>query len=245
MAIRGALLTTPMSPTRYSLKGGRGGGGSHGHSSSSSSANWNAPPLVKTIFAFEIIWFIILLIVTLHILLRLKLVEKSARSSKAPYILAAFVSLSVSVLYLLGAIQTRWTSGTTNTIDPQAILNIGSAITFLFTVDISFRPIVILWLCHLRGHLSAAGAMTKHKNSFVSSTWKKFVDWLFVIVTLVAGVFVAGFSTFVNNAIYNGNVLTAMQRRNYYNILKTMNWVLVALVVLFAINIIVSLIALK
>ncbi|KAG8822405.1 hypothetical protein FRC17_009565 [Serendipita sp. 399] len=87
--------------------------------------------------------------------------------------------------------------------------------------------------------------MTKHKNSFVSSTWKKFVDWLFVVVTVIAGVIYAGFSTYVNNAIYHGNVSTATQRQNYYNTLKIISRVLIALIVLFAINIIVSLIALK
>ncbi|KAG8818686.1 hypothetical protein FRC17_010747 [Serendipita sp. 399] len=126
----------------------------------------------------------------------------------------------------------------------QASVNYTSAITFLYAVDIAFRPIAILWLCHFRGRLIATGAMVR-KDAFVSSTWKKIVDWCFVVVTFAVGIIYASLTTYVNNAILKGNVLTAAQRLNYVRILKVVHRVIVAVIVLFAINVIVSLIALK
>ncbi|KAG8811994.1 hypothetical protein FRC18_003143 [Serendipita sp. 400] len=222
-------------------KGGRGGGG---HSSGGGvSDSWNAPPLVKTIFAFQLIWFILILVQSLQIFKGIKFVGKSPRSSKAPYILGAFVALCVSIYYLLGAINTRMASGTGY--DIQAYLNLLAATGFMFDIDISFRPIVILWLCHLRGVFTGAGADVKgDKRSFVASTWKKILDWSLVIIVLALGVAYSSLAAWYNNAAYNGD-LTSTQSRSYKATFNGLNRSLEAFIAIFAINIVVTLICLK
>ncbi|KAG8757988.1 hypothetical protein FRC14_001057, partial [Serendipita sp. 396] len=222
-------------------KGGRGGGG---HSSGGGvSDSWNAPPLVKTIFAFQLIWFILILVQSLQIFKGIKFVGKSPRSSKAPYILAAFVALCVSIYYLLGAINTRMASGTGY--DIQAYINLLAATGFMFDIDISFRPIVILWLCHLRGVFTGAGADVKgDKRSFVASTWKKILDWALVIIVLALGVAYSSLAAWYNNAAYNGD-LTSVQSRSYKATFNGLNRSLEAFIAIFAINIVVTLICLK
>ncbi|KAG8811995.1 hypothetical protein FRC18_003144 [Serendipita sp. 400] len=219
------------SPILAKGRGGTSGGGI------SIDASWYAPPLVKTFFAFQIIWFILLLIESLLILRGLKLISKSPRSSKAPYVLAALVAVEASIYHLIGGIYTRQSGLLDFIYNPPSKRRYLSAITFLFSINISFQPMVLLWLCHLRGVLTSIGSDTKeNKNSFVASTWKKTVDWsLFVIL------FAISFAYSSLRTIDYNSIITSAQ----LNAIEGLNRTKEAFIVVFAINIVVSLICLK
>ncbi|KAG8857524.1 hypothetical protein FRB91_011267 [Serendipita sp. 411] len=235
------ITEDPKSPI---LAKGRGGGSSSG-SGISIDTSWDAPPIVKAIFAVQIIWFIFLLIESLLILRGLKLISKTPRSSKAPYLLAAFVAAEVSIYYLVGAIRTRLGTEIDFIINYPLRYRYTSAISFLFDIDLSFRPIVLLWLCHLRGVLSTIGSDIKgNKNSFVASTWKKVVDWsLFVILFAISFAYSSMITVF-NNASYN-HTLSMVQAINLNDAIKRIIRAREAFTVILAINIVVSLVCLK
>ncbi|KAG8822406.1 hypothetical protein FRC17_009566 [Serendipita sp. 399] len=272
-------------------------------STTSTSYTWDTVPfLVKVIFAFEVLWFILFFFQFVFILVRLKVVKSSnsstnparrssrmrKRVSKAPYLLAAFVAGSLSLLYVLSAAHTRLTSTTTSQIPTQTgtgpgdgtsgassteerhvrrrqirILQLESVIRYFFNIDISFRPFILLWLCHLRGILpttaTAAAAApgssssattteekhaTKKKDSFVASMRKQIFDNVFVTVVFIVSDGFAAYTTWVNGAAYDGK-LTQPEEQHARGILKSINRVVIALVVLLTINVLVSLIALK
>ncbi|KAG8825422.1 hypothetical protein FRC17_008662 [Serendipita sp. 399] len=227
-------------------KGGRGGGGSSG-SSSGIRDSWNAPPLVKAIFAFQVIWFILLLSESLMILTRLKLISKSARSSKAPYVLAALVALVTSLFYLFAGIRLRTSySSLPSTSNLRTSLNLSTVTGFLYDVILSFLPLIFLWIGHLRGLISSSvvtGSASRN-NSFVSSTWKKILDWSFVIVVLALSVAYSALATHVNNMNFDRE-LTTTEQLNYRNTLTGLNRAVEAFFILFLINVVVTLICLK
>ncbi|KAG8822407.1 hypothetical protein FRC17_009567 [Serendipita sp. 399] len=227
-------------------KGGRGGGGGSSGSSSIRDS-WDAPPLVKAIFAFQVIWFILLLSESLMILTRLKLISKSARSSKAPYVLAALVALVTSLFYLFAGIRLRTSySSLPGTSNLRTSLNLSAVAGFLYDVILSFLPLIFLWIGHLRGLISSSvvtGSASRN-NSFVSSTWKKILDWSFVIIVLALSVAYSALATHVNNMNFNRE-LTATQQLNYRATLTGLNRAVEAFFILFLINVVVSLICLK
>ncbi|KAG8825421.1 hypothetical protein FRC17_008661 [Serendipita sp. 399] len=282
--------------------------GSDGESASTTSTTstgytWDTVPLlVKVIFAFEVLWFILFFFQFVFILVRLRVVKSSnsstnparrpsrmrKRVSKAPYLLAAFVAGSLSLLYVLSAAHTRLTSTTTSQTPSQTgtgagtgtsgasstdeetirrrqlrILQLESVIRYFFNIDISFRPLVLLWLCHLRGILPTAATAaaasgsssstattteeknaTKKKDSFVASMRKQFFDNAFVTILFIVSDGHAAYTTWVNGAAYGGK-LSQPEEQHARGILKSVNRVVIALVVLLAINVLVSLIALK
>ncbi|KAG8775504.1 hypothetical protein FRC15_000486 [Serendipita sp. 397] len=235
------ITEDPKSPI---LAKGRGGGSGSG-SGISIDTSWDAPPIVKAIFAVQIIWFIFLLIESLLILRGLKLISKTPRSSKAPYLLAAFVAAEVSIYYLVGAIRTRLGTEIDFIINYPLRYRYTSAISFLFDIDLSFRPIVLLWLCHLCGVLSTIGSDIKgNKNSFVASTWKKVVDWSLFIILFAISFAYSSMITVFNNASYN-HTLSMVQAINLNDAIKRIIRAREAFTVILAINTVISLICLK
>jgi hypothetical protein len=171
------LIRMPKSPTNEVIK------------------NWDAPGETKAAFAFEIIWFIGSLIQLTAILKNLKGIPSMA--ARGPYILLAVVTFFLVLYYLLTAILTR-DDGLAYS-DGNALL---SAANFFGDTDGTFRPVVVLYLLHVRGDVLRAlkGNMT---SPLSTQTWKRILDWAltalaWVMFTASVGVSATQLAEFAN-----------------------------------------------
>lgn len=150
----------------------RGGGGG-----GSIDDGWDAPGNLKAYFAFLIIWAIVALVQLIYILKNLSAIPSMA--ARGPYILLAFVTICVMLYYLLNALDYRL-----DILDDIAENSLYTAVTFFWSVDAPFRPMVVLYLLHGRGDILRA---VKARTMIPLSTylWKRILDWVLTALAWV------------------------------------------------------------
>ncbi|CCA73928.1 hypothetical protein PIIN_07881 [Serendipita indica DSM 11827] len=216
---------------------GRGGGGGGG----SIDDNWDAPVTIKVAMAFEIIYFIILLGAFITIWRRLHLVPPG-RYTRAPYVL-----LTIALAYLLSAIYTRINDGggsiSTYYDGPDRGLHGLNAFNwFVVNIDTAFRPAVCLWLVHLRGNL--ARKVQNAPQPWVSQFWKRILDWSLVAITYLLETWSMGVTAHAYAQDDSGQ-MNSDRFWAYIDMNRGLRFTILTFILLLAIDIIVSFIALK
>jgi hypothetical protein len=214
---------------------GRGGGGGSG-SGVSINDNWDAPGVVKAQMAFNLIFFIVGLVQLAYVLKNLPKIPSIA--ARAPYILLAVVILFTVALHLTSAIYIRIVEDLLR----ETAYQISLTMQFFYAVDTAFRPAVILYLIHNRAGLLLATLANK-THPLTSQIWKRILDWVLVGITFVFYIAYMGVNGTYYASLVNGTA-TNSQYRQYLNANRGLGHTLTAMVVLFAIDIIFSLITL-
>ncbi|KAG8818685.1 hypothetical protein FRC17_010746 [Serendipita sp. 399] len=233
-------------PSLISAKGGGGrssGGSGVSGSRGGGSDDWDAPPMTKALFAFHIIWTIAT--VALFLVTVLRLVRYRTKPvPRGPYILLAVVSFMSALSYILGAIPIR------ATFYPDVYLKMMESSFMVADFTRAFLPGVILWLVHIRGATFYASQPAGGVVPLVIRPWKRVVDWALVSATFVHYIAFQAYdldrnldyfrSMFDMNALMNARI----EYEKSTKIISKLQHVNTTFVLLLAINVIASLIAL-
>ncbi|KAG8858829.1 hypothetical protein FRB91_009233 [Serendipita sp. 411] len=210
---------------------------SGGGSSSSITDNWDAPPEIKAELAFLIIWCIVAVGQFGMIVSRFKLLP-AGRIARAPYYLLSVAVFILALKYLLWAINLRVDSMSRTTSN-----NLAGLTDFLYSVEVSFTPAVLLWLLHIRGRMTFQ-ALGKQSKPFVIQFWKRIVDWSLVGIFLLFNIAITGIYA-QYRTLYYSNRLSDQGADNYVKAFTGIKWTILAFSLLLCIDIISSYIALK
>lgn len=212
------------------LAKGRGGGRG---SSGGIDDNWDAPPLIKALFAFQIIWTIVAVILLIYITKALSRIP--SWSARGPFLMLVFVTLFTIAYYVTYAISVR-----VDILDNVVASQVSSAISFLAAVDEAFRPGVVLYLLHMRGDVLRAikgGTITP----VASQLWKKILDWTLVSLTFIFYVAMMGVRASWNERSNNFD-LTEDEFWQFYEASKALGHVVIAFIILLCIDVFASII---
>jgi len=161
--------------------------------------NWGAPPLVKAMMAFEIIWFC----VVLYMITALIKVRRNVPSQhRQPYNLL-LCSASLFALALIGDTAYYRIRGT---MFGTTYIVLDSVVAPLWGQPKALMIMAGLWIFHKRSKLVIYGGGTKG-NPYAGQTWKFVVDWiisasilLFIVVSVTVGA--VGYSLYYDDIIY-------------------------------------------
>ena len=154
--------------------------------------------------------------------------------ARGPYILLAIVTFVLSVYYLLAGIWTRVYEDLQFIVQAQ----FSNGIRVLYAFALAFQPGVVLYLAHQRGALLRA---SREITPFPSQIWKKIADWVLVAITFLISIASVLNSAFYYNARYNGSLQTS---EDYVQANRGLSHAIVAISILLAINVVVSVIVL-
>lgn len=149
---------------------GRGGSGGGGGSSSSIEDNWDAPPLVKTVMAFEIIWFCIILYLISTLV---KVIRNVPTRQRAPYILLLVSATFLDIGLIMRAIAIR----TDDVTPPLTTLALTSVITLLWQQPTALITMAGLWVFRTRSQLITSGKGAEG-IPYAGRKWKFVADWI-------------------------------------------------------------------
>ena len=156
----------------------RGGGG--GGSGSSVVDDWDAPPLVKAQFAFQLIWFIIILYLISALV---KVLPNVPSRHRQPYILLLVSAIFLDIGLLLHAVAIRIDDVT----DSVTALALSSTFSLLWQQPKVLFTMAGLWVFRKRSHLIIYGKGATG-IPYAGQMWKFVVDW---IVTSIGLLFLA------------------------------------------------------
>ncbi|KIM29003.1 hypothetical protein M408DRAFT_23220 [Serendipita vermifera MAFF 305830] len=212
--------------------------GSKGRSSStrhrnSSDDDWDAPPLIKALFAFQIIWAI--LAVMLLIYIPKYLLKIPSWSARGPYLMLIFVILFIIAYYVTWAVSVR-----VDTLDSDVATQVSSAISLFAAFVEAFLPGVVLYLLHMRGDV----LQTVKVNLIMplaSQLWKRIMDWSLVSLTFIFYVAMIGVKA-AGNELSGIFVLTEDEFWQSYETSQALSHVIIAFIILLCLDVSVSII---
>lgn len=187
-------------------------------SSSNRGDNWNAHPLVKATFAFEIIWFVF----SLYQLCFPVFYHRLPEGTRRPYIVLLFATLATVVYYLMAAIETNVRGRIHSVITDR--MNIATSILYIL-------PVV----------LQPAAVLSLARQLSISKPWKRILDW-----TLVGVTFILYIAALANNYVAAGRtaIPTPSLVELYARTSQALGHTVTALVVLLSLDVIISSISL-
>ena len=142
------------------------------HTNGLNQKNWDAPPLLKTMMAFAVIFCIVGLALLFTIFKYMPGIP--GMTARGPYILLSIVVVSYTVYNLLWAVYIRL----------NGLRTLDLALDFFNAIFPAFLPAVVLYLLHQRSAILRAtkGNTTVPLASYI---WKQIFDWSLVGLTFV------------------------------------------------------------
>ncbi|KIM34024.1 hypothetical protein M408DRAFT_18986 [Serendipita vermifera MAFF 305830] len=196
--------------------------------------SWNAPPLVKASFAFEIIWFLASLF---QALIGTALYSLPAETRR-PYFILLSATLATILYYLMAAIGTGL-QGRVHTVITDRITVVTSIFYILAAV---LQPAAALSLARQLGH-KLQTTRSRVNGPIISRPWKRTLDWTLVGVALIMYI-----AALANNASYvaagRTATPTASQAEHYARTSQALGYTSMALVVLLSLDVVISSISL-
>ncbi|KAG8871769.1 hypothetical protein FRC20_010214 [Serendipita sp. 405] len=226
-----------------SSKGGGGGGGrgiaagnTSGGNRHGASDDWDAPPTIKALFAFQVIWAILTAILFLFTVFKLTRV-RSKITHRGPYLLLAVVFILFSISFTLSAAPIRVT------FHPDVYLRIVFSSVMIGDFSRTFSSAAILWLVHIRG-AALPSPQSDMSSPAVIRPWKRYVDCALVLGIFILELAIHGY-TLDRNLAYLRTISAIGRYEEFVKVATRLRHVISTVVVLLAINVIASLAAIK
>ncbi|KAG8828869.1 hypothetical protein FRC19_000257 [Serendipita sp. 401] len=202
---------------------------------------WNhLEPFQRAALALELTWAALSGLLFIFVVFRLFKIQVDF-TPRGPYILLSLVAFALTIGDALKAVQLR------EDIDVPKWYKVVTASGILKTFAQVFGYAVLLWLTHTRGQ-AFSGSRPGLSSPIVARTWKRMADWGLASVTFIYIVALSAYQTTQNldymRNIGNHSTSEFEDYQRFVKISKKLRHVSIVLLLLLAINVVASLLAL-